>query len=84
VSDPSGPRHVLAVLDADAGIVEEAAGVASCSSARLTIVQTWRVPTLFWGLATFAAAPVSVETILREAEDAASTRVRRLVAALSE
>ena len=83
MTEPSTFRSVLAVLGSNPRAAEEAATLAQRSRARLTIIQAWRVPMVFWSQTVLASAPVSFEDALRDAEQAAALHLTRVVATLS-
>jgi hypothetical protein len=83
MTEPSAFRSVLAVLGSNPRAAEEAATLAQRSRARLTIIQAWRVPMVFWSQTVLASAPVSFEDALRDAEQAAALHLIRVIATLS-
>lgn len=74
--------HVLVVLGSDDSCLRDAAELARSSNARLTVVQTWQVSRFLWGLGAFGFVPVSLETLTRDAEEDADSRLKSLVTSL--
>jgi hypothetical protein len=70
---------VLAVLDEQPHVAKLAEELAVAERARLTIIQTWRIPALLWAGIYFASCSLSAAEVRSDSEQNASQRVRGLI-----